>query len=90
LVLHFEYNGTSDVCLTALYRTHEEMHEHWRSWAEKKCTCGKDEPVRIYTDYAMGFSYNGRACRYCMAITDGIECNEDSDDYESYEEDVDD
>ena len=72
LVLHYEYDGTSDIVLPALYKTWEEMHENWRNQPWKQCSCGKDEPVELATDYAFGYSWAGRACRHCMAVTDGI------------------
>lgn len=74
LILHFEYNGTSDLAGPKLRSNKEEVTKHWRSydnWAH--CSCRRSEPVILYTDYASGFHWSGRACRYCHAITVGIE-----------------
>ena len=73
LVLHVEYNGTSGFFLTRLFTSKRKMREHWRAEDdsnEAKCTCGRDEQVVLATDYGLGIQYDGRACRYCMAITD--------------------
>jgi len=69
VVKHFEYNGTTDVCISVLYDLYEEMDKHWREGLWGECTCGKDEPVEIATDYGGGFFWEGRACRYCDVIT---------------------
>lgn len=73
-VMHFEYNGTSDVCRTALKPTYEEMQKDWRKPGnDADCKCGQpSEIVELSTDYGGGFSWPGKACRKCMAITDGL------------------
>jgi hypothetical protein len=70
-VMHYEYNGTSDVTVSALWDTYEEMYKHWRGDDWNECGCGQDEPVRLFTDYGDGFSWDGRACRHCRSITAG-------------------
>lgn len=73
-ILHFEYNGTVDVAMTQLFDSREGVKEHWReSLRYVECNCGNDEPVELATDYGSGKSWNGRACRHCMAITGGFE-----------------
>lgn len=70
LVLHFEYNGTVDVCISNLRNTNVEVWEHWRQQEWLECKCGRDEQVDIANDYGGGsWSPNGRACRHCRAIT---------------------
>ena len=69
LILHVEYNGTCDVYCTRLFKTHSEMYAEWRANNSASCSCGKDEPVELATDYADRYSVKGRACRHCMAIT---------------------
>ena len=72
LVLFYEYSGTGDYVCTALKRTQAEVSRDWRSPANNaKCTCGASESVELMTDYARGLSWPGKACRRCMAITDG-------------------
>lgn len=72
-VMHFEYNGTCDIVCAALKRTYAELRRDWRSPAnEAKCICEKEEPVEMMTDYGAGYSWNGKACRHCMAITEGL------------------
>ena len=75
-VMHFEYNGTSDVTVSVLWDTSEEVHAHWRGDLWNECKCGRDEPVTLFTDYGDGFHWPGRACRHCRAITAGLEPDE--------------
>jgi len=73
LIMWYEYDGTSDICLSRLYHTKEELSANWRTVdGQRFCSCGKDEPVGIYADYGVGSYWSGRACRFCHAITDGI------------------
>lgn len=71
---YYEYNGTSDIVLPKIWKTHEEVSEHWRedNPFSRKCDCGKDEPVQIYSSYGNGFWWKGRACLTCMVVTEGI------------------
>lgn len=68
LVMHCEYDGTSDVMIPQLFDTNEEMVSNWRKGGWKECSCGGMEPVTIHSDYGNGFSWNGEACRTCKAI----------------------
>lgn len=71
-IKHFEYNGTSDICIPKLYDNYEEMKDNWRKYKKENCSCKHaEEPVDIYTDYGGGFSWKGKACRKCMMITKG-------------------
>jgi hypothetical protein len=72
LVLHYEYDGTCDVCIPALYETFDEMWENWRTYPERECKCNNDEDVTIYSNYGNGFSWEGTACRHCMCITKNL------------------
>ena len=69
-IFHFEYNGTSDVCLPKLWETRDEMQEHWREdnyW--KECSCDNlPKPVEIYTEYGSGLWWKGKACQTCRVI----------------------
>ena len=78
-VMHFEYNGTSDVTDSVLWDTSEEVHAHWRGDIWNECKCGRDEPVTLFTDYGGSFHWPGRACRHCRAITAGLEPDETTD-----------
>lgn len=73
-VFHFEYDGTSDVVCTSLKRTYAEVRRDWRTPANQaQCTCGQPpEVVELTTDYGDGSAWPGKACRRCMAVTDGI------------------
>jgi hypothetical protein len=71
LVLWYEYNGTSDVTISHLYDTYDEMRDNWRRSDGLDCICGQDEPVRIACDYGSSHHWPGRACRHCRAITAG-------------------
>ncbi|MCP4986595.1 MAG: hypothetical protein GY928_11235 [Colwellia sp.] len=70
-IMHYEYNGYSDVVCNCLHATHEEMVKHWRKQPINVCDCGKDEDVIIFTHYGNGFYWEGKACKTCKAITDG-------------------
>lgn len=72
-ILHYEYDGTVDVIRNPLWKTVEELTEHWRNqpiW--KECHCGQDEPVEIAAYFGNGFWWAGRACKKCMVITNGF------------------
>lgn len=72
-IFHFEYDGTADVVCSALRLSDVEVAEHWREDNTAKCTCGKpSEPVRLMTFFGSGWSWDGKACRSCMAVTDGL------------------
>lgn len=81
LVLHFEYNGVSNVCIPNLYHTIDELDKHWRMDRWTVCTCNRDEEVIIYSKYDDGFDWYGRACRYCMAMTEGLDPDYSDCDY---------
>ena len=68
---HYEYDGTSDVAISALWDTYEEMKKHWRGDVWNDCQCGADEFVTLTTDYGGGHVWFGKACRHCRAITGG-------------------
>lgn len=72
-ILHFEYNGTSDMCCRSLKRTYEEVKRDWRSDANQAhCDCGEvPEPCRLFVSYGDGHHWSATACRRCMAIVDG-------------------
>jgi hypothetical protein len=79
-VMHFEYNGTSDLACTALKRTYKELLADWRTERNMAvCRCDKAESVEMATDYGSGSGWQGKACRVCMAITDGIDPDETDD-----------
>ncbi|MEK7640932.1 MAG: hypothetical protein AAB389_02970 [Patescibacteria group bacterium] len=66
----FEYDGTSDIAVPAIWDTNEELEAHWRNNDWKKCTCGQPNiDVILYTDYGYGFHWPAKACLKCKAIT---------------------
>lgn len=71
-VMFFEYDGTSDINLPALYKSREEMQDHWRGGEWVSCTCGSAEEVEMMNTYGSGSTYPGKACRNCMAIVEPI------------------
>ena len=72
----YEYNGTSDIVLTAVRETAAEVMEHWRTdAADAECVAPVEhvqEPVVLYTNYADGSYWPGAWCPICRCITDGI------------------
>lgn len=81
-ILFYEYDGTSDVVIPSLWETQEEVSEHWRKYdGPKECIRNKffpnveghnHEDVEIISTYGFGFHWQGKACRECMVITDGL------------------
>lgn len=71
-VLYYEYNGTCDIVCNCLYENYQEMTLNWRNQPHNHCTCDSDESVEIATDYGYGFFWDGKACKKCKAITDGL------------------
>jgi hypothetical protein len=86
-ILHFEYNGTSDICIPMLYTTEDELSDNWRNGQWRECSCENEhEDVIIYSSYGGGFDWHGKACRVCMCITEGLnpdhtDCNYDYNGY---------
>ena len=76
-VMFYEYSGTLDVTISHLYATCKEVTDNWRKGEWLQCTCGQSEPTEIYTSYGYGYSWMGKACRSCRAITDGLEPGEE-------------
>lgn len=72
-IMHFEYDGTVDICMNPLFDTYEEMDKNWRNYSisrNDKCTCGNEETAEIATCYGGGFYWVGKACKYCKLILD--------------------
>lgn len=70
----YEYDGTSDIVLPAIWPTREEMQKHWRNQPWNECHCGKRRTeVLIYTDYGGGSYWHGTACLLCMAVVGGAD-----------------
>ena len=68
-VMHGKYHGTSDVFLGMIFPTQAHAQACWESIGFTDCTCGKDEPVVLYSEYGGGFAWKGRACRRCGVVT---------------------
>ncbi len=68
---YYEYNGTADVVLPKLWKTMQEVTDHWREEEpfDKECICKQDEEVIMYTRYGNGWYFPGRACKKCMLVT---------------------
>lgn len=73
-ILHYEYDGTMDICEPRLYISYERMRENWRKSIknDENLICNHElEDVEIYTDYADGSFWPGTACRRCMMLITG-------------------
>lgn len=77
-VLHFEYNGTVDVCLPNLYSTQEELSKDWRNqtWKHHSPNCNLQEDALMATNYGGGLGWNIKACKFCKLITDYHSCED--------------
>jgi hypothetical protein len=72
VVKFYEYNGTSDVCISHLYDSMKAMLAHWRKGQWMACACPEGmEDVEIYSSYGGGFTFPGKACRKCSALYGG-------------------
>ena len=75
-ILCFCYDGTSDMCVPNLYANQNDVFKRNKKWAE--CNCKHAEDVEIYSNYGGGFYWQGKACRICKAIKEGLkpyDCN---------------
>lgn len=72
VVAHFEYNGTSDVSISNLRDTKQEVFDNWREaeWLECKCTAPSTKAI-AYTDYGYGFHWDVLICLPCRAFVSG-------------------
>lgn len=74
-VLYGQYQGTSDVMLSELVDTHEELSRRWRDLGWKECSHpasgGGREFVHVWTQYGSGFHWWGVGCRRCKALVSG-------------------
>ncbi|MEK7654599.1 MAG: hypothetical protein AAB345_05025 [Patescibacteria group bacterium] len=65
----FEYDGCSDIAISAIWNTLEEVETNWRSGVWKRCTCGQPSvDVLLFTDYGGGFYWPAKVCLKCRAI----------------------
>lgn len=71
---YFEYNGTSDVAISSIWNSYEEMLSHWRTGLWGICSCEKPqwEDVKLYTDYGRGFYWSAKVCLKCKTITKNL------------------
>lgn len=71
-ILHFEYNGTVDVCRSPLYKTQEECQANWRTgkWVACNCQPVTREKVELAVSYGGGYMWDAFICPKCMCITD--------------------
>ena len=72
-VMFYEYDGTSDICISHLYKTMKEVVGNWRKSAWLKCICGSEEDVEIYSSYGYGKLFKGKACKKCLSLTHEID-----------------
>jgi hypothetical protein len=67
---YFEYNGTVDVALPAIWNTMDEVHDNWRKQEWRSCTCSTPQvsEVTLYSSYGSGFHWKSKACLSCRTI----------------------
>lgn len=75
---YFEYFGTSDIAISMIYSTYEELINNNRQKGDwNECKCGKPaEEVILYTNYGGGFHWQAKVCLYCKAIMEGCVATE--------------
>lgn len=88
---YFEYDGTSDIALSRIYLTTDEMNENWRKQVWTTCTATDHvrTPCWLFSSYGNGFFWYGEVCMKCMCITKGFDPNDDGhgnwiDDYDGH------
>lgn len=63
-IMYCIYDGTSDIMHDKLFSTHNEAFQDYNKNISYNNGCKCDgEDVLIYTDYGMGTTYTGRACK---------------------------
>lgn len=66
---YYEYDGTSDRVLPAIWNSQDDVVNHWRNQPERFCRCGHEPiPVLLWSSYGGGFYWPGTACLECKAI----------------------
>jgi hypothetical protein len=72
---YFEYDTVTDICLTKIWPTKEQLLQHWRQGHKAKCTCNRaPTDVWLYElNYVPGSYAPGKVCLPCEAIVDGTE-----------------
>lgn len=72
-IVYCEYNSTRDFMRAKLFETEKEMDKYWRKEQPLVNNCKHEsEDVEIYSTYGGGFSWEGKACRKCMQLIDGL------------------
>jgi len=67
------YEGIVGKCAPSLYETYKEAMSCLDDAESAKCGCDDEEEVEVYSSYANGFWWRGRACRRCGILTDRLE-----------------
>jgi hypothetical protein len=75
-ILYGEYNGTSNVMLSNMFNTYDEMLDKWREQEWRGCEC-PGEPCVAMTNYADGEWWVGIACRKHMCFKEPMMTSED-------------
>ncbi len=71
-VAFFDYNGTSDVCVSNLVESIDDVHFRKMKWIY--CTCGDPSTdCFLYSSYGGGYYWPGKVCMKCKAITEGLQ-----------------
>lgn len=78
----FAYQSVTDTASTGICQEPRARWD-WESedgmgWRYRECTCGAptETPVRLFTSYAGGLSWDSVACLTCMVITGERDSNE--------------
>ncbi len=72
---YYEYNGTSDVLCTRMYKTNDELHDkdNWRGDNHRECNDDSHKKLKgaASTNYGAGWHHvlDAEVCEQCMAIT---------------------
>lgn len=64
----FEYRGSTDICISALWNTTKEVFDNWRKAEWKHCTCGNEEIIELHYVYGGGYYAEGYACKACKSL----------------------
>lgn len=79
VVAYFEYNGTSDVAVSHLCTTRDEVWETWREKTWRDCECGlQPQAAVLHSEYGGGFSWASRVCLNCRAIINPVPYMDDT------------
>lgn len=76
-VMLFKFNGTKGIALPKLFKTKQDYDNNEEGVRKIKCNHITLEEVNLFTEYAKGRYWVGKACRVCGTIVDRMGFSEE-------------